>query len=67
MQPDRCMGCLFELLNGTEKLACNFYFSTVRKQAQTTKLGQACHHAAQASGQTSRYNTSSDAQHAASP
>jgi hypothetical protein len=33
---------------------------------ETTKLEQACHHAAQASGQTSRYNTSS-AQHAASP
>jgi hypothetical protein len=59
------MGYLFELLSGTEKLACNFYFSTV-SPGETTKLGQACHHAAQASGQTSRYNTSS-AQHAASP
>jgi hypothetical protein len=36
------------------------------KPRQPSKLKQACHHAAQTSGQTSRYNTSS-AQHAASP
>jgi hypothetical protein len=60
------MGILFQLLNDTEKLACNFYFSLLGgKPRATTKLEQACHHAAQASGQTSKYNTSS-AQHAAS-
>jgi hypothetical protein len=32
----RCMGYyLFELLNGTEKLACNFYFSVVSPDHQT--------------------------------
>jgi hypothetical protein len=28
------MGILFELLNGTEKLACNFYYSTVSPDHQ---------------------------------
>ena len=31
----RCMGALFEILNDTEKLACNFYFSTVSPDNQT--------------------------------